>query len=127
MPTVPDSFWVAGDPPREAPVTSVTPTRIYLTVDGDGQARTVELDREEWVAHGRIVPVLAHDADYTSVFATRQEAQAQLAAADRDALLAAETHVQHLKREIARLEEELTQAKKARKRARRALKGRSSD
>jgi uncharacterized small protein (DUF1192 family) len=124
MPSVPDTFWLPGAPPRAVPVTSVTPTRIYLTLDGDGaEPATIELDRGEWVDHGRILVVAGHDAMTASVFATEAEARADQELEVQEQVTTAEARVRHLKGEIARLEEELKAAKRARKRARKAAEG----
>ncbi|HWH13470.1 MAG TPA: hypothetical protein VNT51_01905 [Miltoncostaeaceae bacterium] len=123
MPSVPDTFWLPGSPPRPVPVTSVTPSRIYLTLDGDGvNPATIELDREAWVEHGRILIAGGHDSMTASVFATEAEARADQALEVREQVETAEARVRRLKGEISRLEDELEAAKKARKQARKALK-----
>lgn len=115
MPEVPQRFFTTGPEPVEVPVTAVGPTRIHLRI-GD---RDVPIRRAPWVERGRVVPV-EEDAALPPLSVTREDA-AGISAVRADAALArAETRVDELKAERARVARELEEAKRERKRLRKA-------
>jgi hypothetical protein len=122
MPQVPERFYIAGAPPRPAEVTSVTPARIYLQVDHDGDGGppdVIELDRPAWVDHGRIVVAAPGREGHAPLLVADERAAAEAAhSAARGDLAEAEARVRLLKRRIGEMEEELEHAKRRRKRLR---------
>lgn len=113
MPAVPEQFWLVGADPRPLPVSSVTPSTIYLSM-GD---EVLELDRAAFVDDGEIR--LTGDGS----------AAAQLAVSEHDAvrrardaaaseLEAVEHRIGRLRDSISELEGQLDAEKRARKRLR---------
>lgn len=116
MPAVPDRFWIVDPEPRPVPVTSVTPRRIYLSLDG----RQIELDRRAYVEHGAIEVVGAPDDAPTLATSREDAARGSLFSIRRD-LDTAEARVEALRGEIRALKERLRAAKAERKRLREDL------
>jgi len=115
MPAVPEQFWLVGADPRPLPVSSVTPSTIYLSM-GD---EVLELDRAAFVDDGEIR--LTGDGSAAAQLAVSEDDAVRRA---RDAtaseLQAVEQRIGKLRDSISELEGHLDAEKRARKRLRKA-------
>lgn len=116
MPAVPDQFWLVDPEPRPAPVTSVTPRRIYLSLDG----AAVEIDRAAFVDAGEI-RVVGPAVTAPALAASREDAARGSRRGRHRELAEAEARVAGLRGEVRMLKERLHTAKAERRRLRREL------
>lgn len=115
MNTVPERFWVVAAEPRPAEVTSVTPSTIYLRLDGT----ELELDRAAFVEEAIIRPAPNGPA-LPRLVTDEDEARSEARTDGEHGLRAVEDRIAALEARIDGLKGELKRAKGARKRLRRA-------